>query len=216
MTKNKGILIVFEGPEGSGKTTQINLLYDYLKTTVKNVARFREPGSTAVGEKIREILLEHKNLKISALAEMLLYQASRAQFVTEKLIPALKKGNIVLLDRFTDASLAYQGYGEGVDLKLIKKLNEIAACGIKPDVAILLDIGIKKGLERAMTKNGEKDRVEQKPLSFHNRVRRGYLELAGRNKKIKALDGSQDINQIHEQIRKLILNAAGNRIKRNI
>lgn len=216
MKKFKGILIVFEGPEGSGKTTQINLLYDYLKGNGENVARFREPGSTAVGEKIREILLGHKDLTISALTETLLYQASRAQFVEEKLIPALKEGYVVLLDRFTDATLAYQGYGEGIDLELIEKVNDIAACGIKPAITILLDIAAAKGLERVMIKNGNKDRMEQKPLSFHNRVRKGYLKLAAQNKKMKILDGTKEINQIQEQIRKLILNAVGKRTKRDI
>lgn len=216
MKKFKGQLIVFEGPEGSGKTTQINLLYEYLRKVTKNVARFREPGSTHVGEMIREILLECKDLKFCALTEMLLYQASRAQFVTEKLIALLEKGYIVLLDRFTDATLAYQGYGEGVNLELIEKLNEIVTCGIKPDVTILLDIGVKKGLRRALAKCGTMDRMERKSMVFHNRVRQGYLKLADKNKRIKLLDGTQEVHQIQEQIRKLILDAVGKRIKRTI
>lgn len=206
MRKFKGKLITLEGPEGSGKSTQVTLLYKYFKKKGGKVISFREPGSTRAGERIRRILLDDKNLKICSLSEMLLYQASRAQFVTEKLIPALRKGCLVLLDRFTDATLAYQGYGEGLDLKLIEKINKAVTLGIEPDFTILLDIEVKKGLGRIL-RVGKKDRMEQKSLAYHNRVRKGYLELARRKGRIKVIDAGGSVTEVQTKIREIILNA---------
>ncbi|MFH1855886.1 MAG: dTMP kinase [Candidatus Omnitrophota bacterium] len=210
MIKLKGTLITFEGPEGSGKSTHVELLFKYLKEKIKKVVKFREPGAAALSEKIRELLLESDGLKISPKAEMLLYQASRAQFVEEELLPVLKKGYLVLLDRFTDSTFAYQGYGAGVDLKLIEKLNQFVALGIKPRLTILLDISAAEGLKRA-EKCGRKDRMERKPLSFHNRVRKGYLELAKKNRKIKIIDSRNTIEEIQQEIKEVVLNAIGKR-----
>lgn len=202
--KRKGKLITFEGPEGSGKTTQLNLLYNCLKEQAVKVVCFREPGSTAAGEKIRDILLNDEKLKICPLCEMFLYQASRAQFVEEKLKPVLKSGYVVLLDRYIDATSAYQGYGEGLDLKLIQTINTIVSLGIKADITFLLDIDAKKGLSRAFEAAGRKDRIEQKCLAFHNRVRKGYLEIAKKNKKIHVIPAQESITVIHEKIRRII------------
>jgi len=206
MGKFKGKLITLEGPEGSGKSTQISLLCKYFKRNGKKVVSFREPGSTKLGERIRHILLNDKSLKLCPLSEMLFYQASRAQFVSQKLIPALKKGYLVLLDRFTDATVVYQGYGEGLDLKLIEKINKAVTLGIEPDITILLDIKAKEGLAR-IAKTGTKDKVEGKPVSFHNRVRKGYLRLAGKKKRIKIVSAASGIDQIQAQIRDIILDA---------
>jgi len=211
MKKFKGKLLTLEGPEGSGKSTQLALLYKHFKKKGRKVISFREPGSTETGEKIRRILLNDKDLKINFLSEMLLYQASRAQFVSQKLIPALKKGYLVLLDRFTDATLAYQGYGGGLDLKLIEKISKAVTREIEPDLTILLDIEPGKGLARVL-KTNKKDRMEEKPLIFHKRMRKGYLLLARKKKRIKIIDASRGISETQAQIREVILNAIKQRI----
>ncbi len=211
MKKFKGKLLTLEGPEGSGKSTQLALLYKYFKKKGRKVISFREPGSTQTGERIRRILLNDKNLKINFLSEMLLYQASRAQFVSQKLIPTLKKGCLVLLDRFTDATLAYQAYGGDLDLKLIEKISKAVTRKIEPDLTILLDIKPRKGLARIL-RVGKKDRMEQKSLAYHNRVRKGYLLLARKKKRIKIIDASRSISETQAQIRKVVLNAIKRRI----
>jgi dTMP kinase len=211
MTKFKGKLITLEGPEGSGKSTQVALLYKYLRRRKKKVISFREPGSTMAGERIRHILLNDTKLNICALTEMLLYEAARAQFVSEKLVPALRAGFLVLLDRFTDATIAYQGYGEGLDLKLIEMINKSVTLGIEPNLTILLDIEAKKGLVRTL-RSRRKDRMEQKSLAFHNRVREGYLKLSKKKARIKVIDARGSIEEIQAKIREIILDAIRRKI----
>jgi dTMP kinase len=173
----RGTFITFEGPEGSGKSTQAARLCGFLRKRGYSVLYLREPGGTEISEAIRKILLAPRHKRMSVETEALLYLASRAQIVKEKIAPALKKGKVVILDRFQDSTLAYQGYGEGIDLGLLKKLGQFATRGIKPDLTFLLDVESKAGLDRALSK----DRIEIKPLAFHRRVRRGYLELAQKN-----------------------------------
>lgn len=189
----KGLFITFEGFEGSGKSTQIKLLAEYLKKCKYEVLILREPGSTKVSECIRNILLDKKNNLLCPRTELLLYIAARAQIVSEKIIPALKSGKIVLCDRFHDATVAYQGYGLGLDRKFISMLGEFATCEVVPDLTILLDIDVKEGLRR-IGKN--KDRIEKRSLDYHRRVRRGYLEIAKHNPKrvkvVKVKDGIMD------------------------
>lgn len=198
----KGILIAFEGPEGSGKSTHSKLLCTYLNGQGYNAIYVREPGGTVIGEAIRKILLSTKNKKINSICELLLYMANRAQIVDEVISPALKKGRIVISDRFRDATVAYQGYGAGIDLKLIETLNSIATKGISPDITILLDIATEAGLKRSK----RKDRVEKKSVDFHKRVRKGYRALADKYpKRFRIISVKADIKTTQEKIKKEIL-----------
>lgn len=185
----KGKFITFEGPEGSGKSTQSKLLYRYLKDKGYSVVWLREPGGTEVSEKIRKILLDSSNHSITPLAEMLLYMASRAQVVEEVIKPALLKGQIVISDRFLDSTFAYQGFGLGLDIKAIKYIGDLVTGGLKPALTVFLDLTPEKGLKRC---SRVKDRIERRTLSYHRQVRRGYLKLAalepGRIKIIKVDD----------------------------
>ncbi|MFH1190008.1 MAG: dTMP kinase [Candidatus Omnitrophota bacterium] len=185
----RGIFITFEGIEGCGKSTQSKLLYDHLKTLKRRCVHTREPGGTALGEKIRDIILHSDRVKISDLSELFLFEAARSQIVKEVISPALKAGKIVICDRFSDATFGYQGYGGKVPLKAIKVLDRIATGGLKPDLTILLDLDVATGLERARRKGV--DRMERKDMAYHKRVRAGYLKIArghGRIKTVKVAD----------------------------
>ncbi len=198
----KGKFITFEGSEGSGKSTQSKLLSRYLKRKGFGVVYLREPGCTKVSEKIRKILLDHKNDSITPVTETLLYMAARAQVVNEIIAPALKEGKVVICDRFLDFIIAYQGYGLGIDIKLIKCIGEFATSGIKPDLTIFMDLGVKKGLKH---REFSKDRIEKRPLPYHSRVRKGYLKLAHSEPgRIKIVKVKKDKNNTQSEIRKLI------------
>jgi dTMP kinase len=170
-----GKFITFEGSEGCGKSTQSRLLYNYLKGRGYKVTYLREPGGVKISEKIRKILLDPVNKAMSLECEMLLYMAARAQVVTEIIKPALQKGRIVICDRFLDSTVAYQGYGLGVDIKVIKQVGSFATRGIEPDLTFFLDLCVKKGLRH---RQHCCDRIEQRELSYHKRVRDGYLKIA--------------------------------------
>lgn len=173
---SKGIFITLEGIEGSGKSTQAKILAEkLLKDGFKTVSTF-EPGDTEFGKKIREILL-YPTLMINPLSELLLYFADRVQHLSEKIKPSLSEGSIVISDRFTDSTLAYQGYGRGISLDLINTLNKILLNGFKPDITILLDLPVEQGLARNKNTN-KNDKFELEALSFHNRVREGFLRIA--------------------------------------
>lgn len=198
----KGKFITFEGSEGCGKSTHSRLLYRYLKEKGLNAVYLREPGGTKIGEKIRKILLDTDNQSISPECEMILYMASRAQLVDEIIRPALEKGEIVICDRFLDSTVAYQGFGLGIDIKLIKRIGDFVARGIKPDLTIFLDLPPSKGLEVC---GHIKDRIERRSLEYHQRVRKGYLKIAtlepGRIKIIKVDDNK---NKTQEKVRQLV------------
>ncbi|OGF46571.1 MAG: dTMP kinase [Candidatus Firestonebacteria bacterium RIFOXYA2_FULL_40_8] len=195
------IFITFEGPEGSGKTTQIQLLERYLKSRNIDVVKTREPGGSILAEKIRELLLDPENKKMAPSAELLLYLASRAQHVQDKIMPALKNGKAVICDRFSDSTMAYQGYARGISKDLIKNLDTFATCGLKPDLTLYIDIDVGLGLRRARKRSGSKDRLELEKASFHNKVRKGYLALAKKEpRRIKVICGERTIEEISEQI----------------
>jgi len=197
----KGKFITFEGSEGCGKSTQSKLLYEYLKNKGYSVVYLREPGGTRIGEKIRKVLLDPKN-HISAICETLLYMAARAQVVDEIIKPALKKNKIVICDRFLDSTLAYQGYGLGMDIELIEYIGNFITKGIKPDLTILLDLPVKEGL---MYRKLQKDRIEKRSYLYHLRVRRGYLRLASLEpKRIKVVKVDKFKNKTQFKIRKII------------
>lgn len=199
----KGKFITFEGPEGSGKSTQSKLLYRFLKDKGYSVLWLREPGGTKVSEKIRKILLDSKNISITAVTEMLLYMASRAQVVEEVIRPALLKGQIVISDRFLDSTLAYQGFGLGLDIKDIKYIGRLVTGGLKPDLTIFLDLAAKEGLNRL---SRIKDRIEKRTLSYHRRVKEGYLRLARLEpERIKIIKVGDHKKKTQEKIRELVL-----------
>jgi dTMP kinase len=198
----KGKFITFEGSEGSGKSTHSRLLYRYLKRRGFDVVYLREPGGTKISEKIRKILLSPRNDSITAVSEMLLYMASRSQLVEEVIKPALEKGKIVICDRFLDSTLAYQGFGLGLDIEVIKYIADIVTRGIIPDLTIFLDLPIKKGLKYRQSKE---DRIEKRSLAYHIRVRNGYLGLAAREPgRIKVVEVKKDRNKTQAKIRKIV------------
>jgi dTMP kinase len=198
----KGKFITFEGSEGCGKSTQSRLLYQYLLRKGYDVIYLREPGSTAVGEEIRKILLDAKNNSMTSVSEMLLYMAARSQVVQEIIKPALSAGKIVVCDRFLDSTLAYQGYGLGLDTKIIKEIGRLVTLGVSPDLTILLDLPVQKGFKY---RDSKKDRIEQRSIPYHARVRAGYLELARRDsRRIKVIKADGDKNQIQREVRVLI------------
>lgn len=173
----KGAFVAFEGPEGGGKSTQLRLLARSLEERGLQPLLTKEPGGTPVGERIREIVLLEPELYITPLTEFLLYTASRAQHVGEVIRPALDAGRLVLCDRFTGASVAYQGYGRGLPLEVIDLFTRQATGGLKPDLTLLFDLEPEVGLAR-VAQRGQKDRLEQADLSFHRRVREGFLKQA--------------------------------------
>ena len=198
----KSKFITFEGSEGCGKSTQSKLLYQYLKRKGFKVVYLRDPGGTKVSEKIRKILLDSQNDSLTPMPEMLLYMAARAQIVSEVIAPALEKGKIIICDRFLDSTIAYQGYGLGIDIKFIKCVGEIATSGINPDLTILLDLPLRKGLEH---RQQSKDRIEKRSLAYHSRVLEGYLKLAHLEpKRIKIIKVNKDKIKTQSEIRKLV------------
>jgi dTMP kinase len=200
----KKILITFEGIDASGKTTQAKKLFNYLKRKKLPVIFTREPGGEKVAEKIRKILLSKKELSLTPLAEFLLYEACRSQIVTNLLLPALKQKKIVICDRFYDSTLAYQGYGRGLDLSLIKKLNLVASSNLVPDLTFFIDVPVKISLQRKTKLKTKKDRLEKEDQVFFEKVRKGYLDLAQKEKRVKVIDGQKSIPQIFEEIKKLV------------
>ncbi|KPJ59813.1 MAG: thymidylate kinase [Deltaproteobacteria bacterium DG_8] len=206
------LFITFEGIEGCGKTTQICLLKDYLEKMGYSVIATREPGGTQIGDSIRKILLDSRNANIDSRTELLLYQASRAQHIKDVIRPALEQGYIVLCDRFTDATLAYQGYAQGISKNLIESLNQLATDNLTPDFTILIDcpaeIGLKRVRIRKKTVNQKvsEDRFEDKSIAFHQMVRLGYLQIAeGNSNRIYIVDGRKDSSIVHREIRSTVL-----------
>lgn len=196
----EGILISLEGVEGSGKTTQLNFLADHLETMGRKVLKVREPGGTELGERVRTLLLEKDGAKISPLGELFLYLTSRAQLVEEILRPALGAGFVILCDRYLDATVAYQGYGRGLDVGLIEQINRFIVGDALPDLTFLLDLEAEVGLSRISGRG--RDRLEAEGLAFHERVRKGYLEVASRNsQRIKVIPANRGILEIAAEIR---------------
>ncbi|MFH1854448.1 MAG: dTMP kinase [Candidatus Omnitrophota bacterium] len=200
--RKRGVFITFEGPEGSGKTTHSKLLVDFLRKDGRGVVHTREPGGTFISEKIRKILLDPEHKEMDVICEMLLYMAARSQIIKEKIMPALDTGNIVICDRFIDATIAYQGHAGGLDVKIIKNIGRLVTKGISPDLTILFDIDAKKGLARA---GKDKDRIEKKPLIYHEKVRRGYLSIARKEpRRVKIISALGDITETQGEIRNIV------------
>ena len=197
-----GKFITLEGSEGSGKSTQSALIYEYLKGRGKDVIQLREPGGVKISEAIRNLLLDVKNEAMSNECETLLYMAARAQVVKETIAPALKAGKIIICDRFLDSTLVYQGFGHGMDVGFIKELGLFATGGIKPDLTLLFDIDTKEGLSRT---NAQKDRIELRSIEYHECVRRGYLELAVKEpQRIKVIKVDAPKEEIFKRVQEYI------------
>jgi len=199
----KGLFITFEGADGCGKTTQLNLLAQLLKEKGQEVIITREPGAKGLGEKVREILLNYDG-EVSSNCEAFLFLADRAQHIDLIVKPAIAEGKIVLCDRHTDSTLAYQGYGRGVDLAQLKMLNGLATSGFVPDLTFVFDIDVETSMAR-VGKN--KDRMESAGVEFHEKVRKGYLEIAKQEpSRVKVINSKDSIENIFEQVKKIMEN----------
>lgn len=197
----KGLFITLEGADGCGKTTQLNLLKEYLTNRGYEIVVTREPGGKGLGEKLREILLNYDG-EVSDRCEAFLYLADRAQNIDTIIKPAINSGKIVLCDRHTDSSVAYQGYGREQNIDNINMLNELAVNGVHPDLTIVFDIDTETSMARV---GAEKDRLESAGIEFHKRVRNGYLEIAKKNpQRIKVVDASQTIEDVQRDVIKII------------
>jgi dTMP kinase len=203
--KRPGLLITFEGIDGCGKSTQLKLFARYLERQGLRPVVTREPGGTALGEGVRRLLLPRASTGMDTRMEVLLYFAARAQNVAENILPALARGRLVLCDRFTDASLAYQGYGRGIELDFIRELHRVACRSLRPDLTLVVDIDPRTSVRRARKRNRgdgpDEGRFEQEKLSFHRRVRKGYQELIRREpRRLELIPGEQGIEAIHQEI----------------
>jgi dTMP kinase len=206
MTERPGTFITFEGPDGSGKSTQMRLLAEHLRSMGREVVETQEPGGTDIGLQIRAILLDSKNHQLCAIAEMLLYFAARAQNFDECILPAWQRGAVVLSDRFTDSTLAYQGGGRGLGEDVVMELHNIACHGLNPDLTICIDIDTETGLERTRTRTGKQpDRMDEQAIEFHRRVREIYLELGRRHPdRIKIVDGHGTLKDVSQRVWRIV------------
>jgi dTMP kinase len=199
----RGLFITFEGADGCGKTTQLNLLKKYLEDKNYEVVLTREPGGKGLGEKVRDILLNYDG-EVSDRCESFLFLADRAQNIDMIVNPAVDAGKIVLCDRHTDSTVAYQGYGRGLDIEQIIMLNNLATNDKKPDLTFVFDVDVETSMKRV---GNEKDRMESAGMEFFNRVRQGYLELAKQEPdRIKVIDSTKSIDEVFEQVITIIKN----------
>lgn len=201
------MLITLEGIEGSGKTTQIHYMADYLRKQGRDCEVTKEPGGTAIGQAVRAILLNPGNHAMQPLAELLLYAADRAQHIHETILPALATGKIVICDRFHDSTTVYQGIARGLDMETIRLLNGLAMGDVLPDVTFVLDLPVKMGLNRAWrqirngSRNGAETRFENEALQFHESVRKGYLDLSRREpSRFRVVDAARDPAAVRDDI----------------
>ena len=200
------MFITLEGPDGSGKTRQVQPTADFLASKGYRVFTAREPGGTSIGDQVRDILMAMKNTSMHPRAETLLFCAARAQLVEEVIKPHLAAGEVVLLDRYADSTLAYQGYGHQHDLSLIRKVLDFATSGLVPDLTLLLDIDPQAGLTRRQQGGGEWNRLDAYQLAYHQRVRLGYLEMAKQDPvRWKVVDASQPTDMVQSQIQKILV-----------
>jgi dTMP kinase len=195
------LLITFEGPDGSGKTTQVKRLAEHLRSRSCNVLAVREPGGTSISEQIRNVLHSLANREMQPRTEILLYCAARAQLVGQVIRPHLQSGGVVICDRYTDSTLAYQGYGHGLDLPTLRMILDFATGGLKPDITFYLDIDVEEGLKRRKTGGDEWNRMDDLTVEFHRRVRAGYLEMIAQEPaRWVVVDAARDAEAIAREI----------------
>ncbi len=199
----KGLFITFEGADGCGKTTQSKLVQEYLEQSGYEVVWTREPGAKGLGQKIRELLL-HYDGDVAPMCEAFLFLADRAQHIEHLIKPSVESGKIVICDRHTDSTIAYQGYGRGEDIKQLKYLNELATGSIKPDLTFVFDVTTDVAQQRV---GDEKDRMESAGIEFHKKVRQGYLEIAKLEpERVKVIDANNGIEKVFEDTKKILNN----------
>ena len=208
---SKGFLVSLEGPEGAGKTSVLEALIPILEDRGVEVLTTREPGGVLIGEKIREVILDPSHTEMDPKTELLLYIASRRQHLVEKVLPALEAGKMVIMDRFIDSSVAYQGFGRGLDIDAIDWLNELATDGLKPDLTLYFDIEVEEGLARiAANSDREVNRLDMEGLDLHRKVRQGYLSLLEREgNRIEKIDASLPLDQVIENTQQLLFDRMG-------
>ena len=208
---SKGFLVSLEGPEGAGKTSVLEALIPILEDRGVEVLTTREPGGVLIGEKIREVILDPSHTEMDPKTELLLYIASRRQHLVEKVLPALAAGKLVIMDRFIDSSVAYQGFGRGLDIDAIDWLNEFATDGLKPDLTLYFDIEVEEGLARiAANSDREVNRLDMEGLNLHRKVRQGYLSLLEREgNRIEKIDASLPLDQVIENTQQLLFDRMG-------
>ncbi len=215
----RGLFITFEGGDGCGKSTQVAFLIEYLKAHSIDYVQIKEPGDTHIGEKIRSILLDKENSEMTPVAELLLYEAARAQITSEVIIPALNAGKVVVSDRFADSSIAYQGYGRGLGAELVETLNNVATAGIEPDITFFLDLAPDKALQRAYNNEAKKepDRLELAGLEFQQALYDGFICLAKKNsQRISIIDAMQEKQDVKNDILKVLQKRAPQIFNENI
>ena len=209
------VFITFEGPDGSGKTTQIRLLAEWLRERGYEVVVTREPGGTGIGDQIRAVLHDPHNTAMDAATEILLYSADRAQHVAQRIRPALAAGKIVISDRYADSTLAYQGYGRGLGRETLRTITGFATGGLTPDLTLYLDITPEEGLQRRRTGGGEWNRLDAEALEFHQRVRAGYLKLVEQeSERWVVIGAARPVEEVQAEIRAVIQGRL-ERVKRN-
>ena len=208
---SKGFLVSLEGPEGAGKTSVLEALIPVLEDRGVEVLSTREPGGVLIGEKIREVILDPSHTEMDAKTELLLYIASRRQHLVEKVLPALEAGKLVIMDRFIDSSVAYQGFGRGLDIEAIDWLNEFATDGLKPDLTLYFDIEVEEGLARiAANSDREVNRLDMEGLDLHRKVRQGYLSLLEKETdRIVKIDASLPLDQVIANTQQLLFDRMG-------
>lgn len=198
-----GFFVSIEGPEGSGKSTLTSGIIKYLESKGYQVVYTREPGGTPTGEMIREVLLRGSE-DMNPMTEAFLFLAARRENVVRNILPALRSGKVVVCDRYTDSTIAYQGYGRGLPIKILRRLNKLATLGVKPDLTLVIDVNPEKGFERINGK--DLDRIEREAMEFHTRVREGYMKLAKiSGRRVKLLDGSRPPEEIQKEAISLII-----------
>lgn len=199
------MFITLEGPDGSGKSMQVPALTEFIHSLGYEVLSTREPGGTYIGDQIREVIMRMDNKSMHPRTEILLFCAARAQIVSEVILPQLEKGVVVISDRYADSTLAYQGYGHGVDLAILRQLLNFATGGLTPDLTLLFDVDIETGLTRRQAGGGEWNRLDDYELAFHRRVRAGYLELAAvEPQRWVRVDAGQSPQQVQLDLQKII------------
>lgn len=200
------MFITLEGPDGSGKSSQMNPLAEYLRQKGYDVLETREPGGTEIGDQVRKVIMDLKNKSMFPASEILLFQASRAQLVREVIRPAVAAGRVVLCDRYADSTLAYQGYGHQTDLEHLKRIVDFATGGLKPDLTLYLDIDAEEGLRRRSDGDGEWNRMDDYEVEFHKRVRAGYHEMiAAEPDRWVEIDGAQPPEEVQKALQKTVL-----------
>jgi dTMP kinase len=201
------LFITFEGPEGSGKSTQINLLCTYLLAQNYPVVQTREPGGTPIGDQIRKVLLSPEHAEMLPITEYLLFSASRAQLVSQFIRPQLAAGRIVLCDRYADSSLAYQGYAQGLDLDMLRQISRLTTGGLAPNCTIYFDLDVRAGLQRKQHASEPLDRLDAKSIEFHERVRRGYLAMAAQEPaRWFVVNAEENVSSVQVKVREHVEN----------